>query len=437
MNPVIIIKKKRDGQELSQSEIQYFITELTTGKLPQYQMSALLMAIYLNGLTAEETFYLTKSMLESGKVLPASDPLMVDKHSTGGVGDKASFILAPLARACGAKVPMITGRGLGHTGGTVDKAESIPGLKMDISAEHFQKQLKKTGLVICGQSKDIAPADKTIYALRDVTGTVESIPLITASILSKKLSEGIMGLVLDIKVGSGAFCKKKSMARSLAKSLIKTTQKFDRKACAILTDMSQPLGLTIGHSLEIIESVETLKNNGPKDLTDLSVELAAHMLLMAGIEKSLSKAKKKVLEALNSGAALKEFQTWIEEQGGPKGFIENPLSFLEVAPEETNFLAEKPGYIKSLDTAGLGMVCLELGGGRKTAEDVIDPGVGIKMLKKLGDKVKKGEPILTLVHQSSQKSLVAKLLTESVPSCVKIGKQKPVLNPLILEKIGL
>jgi len=436
VNPVIIIKKKRDGQELSEDEIQSLISQLVAGTLPHYQMTALLMAIYLNGFNTSETYYLTKYMLESGEVLPFGDPLMVDKHSTGGVGDKASFILAPLARACGVKVPMITGRGLGHTGGTVDKAESIPGLKMDISADQFKKQMDENGLVICGQSSDIAPADKIIYSLRDVTATVESIPLITASILSKKLAEGISSLVLDIKVGTGAFCQKKSMAQKLAKSLIKITKKFDRNAVAILTDMNQPLGFTIGNSLEIIESVNTLKGEGPDDLTELSIELAAHMVLSTNKETSLRKAKKKVREALDSGRALEEFQKWVEAQGGPKNFVAAPKDFLKIATCRSDFLAPKDGYIKSINTAALGMVCLDLGGGRKKAEDVIDPSVGLEIHKKLGKKVKKGDVILSLIHHEKQAQLATDLISEQVNNAIKISKQKPKISPLIIEKIG-
>ena len=437
MNPVIIIKKKRDGQELSEKEISYIIESLSNKKLAEYQMSALLMAIYLNGLSAKETYFLTKYMLGSGHVIPAVDPLMVDKHSTGGVGDKASFVLAPIARACGVKVPMITGRGLGHTGGTVDKAESIPGLKMDLSQSEFSKQMQDNGLVICGQSDDIAPADRIIYALRDVTGTVESIPLITGSILSKKLAEGIKGLVLDIKVGSGAFCKTKSMARKLGKSLIKVAGKFDCKAMAILTNMEQPLGETIGNSIEMIEVVETLKGKGPKDLTDLSLELAAQMIVLAGVEKSAKKALKKAKEALSSGEALEEFDKWIVAQGGPEKFSSEPKKHVSVAPATTLFKAKTKGYISKMDTSALGMASLELGGGRKTKEDNINERVGIRIYKKIGDKIKAGDTILELIHEENQSSLAQEIIENSLNKQIKISKSKPTITPLFIEYLGL
>lgn len=286
-----IIQKKRDKERLTKEEINWFIEGLTSGSIADYQMSALLMAIYLNGMSIEETAFLTDAMLYSGKVLDFPEQYYIDKHSTGGVGDKASFILAPIAAACGVKVPMIAGRGLGHTGGTVDKIESIKGFKTDISLLEFERLLKERGLVLIGQTKDIAPADKIIYALRDVTATVESIPLITASIMSKKLAEGAKGIVMDIKTGNGAFMSKLSDAKKLAESIRKTGLRFNKNMMTMITDMNEPLGFAVGNSLEIIESIETLKGKGPKDLTDLSVALAGGMVYLAGLAKTLPEGK--------------------------------------------------------------------------------------------------------------------------------------------------
>lgn len=366
-----IIERKKQKQELTESEIKWVIAGLMDGTVPDYQMTALLMAIFLNGMTTAETAYLTDAMLYSGTALNFDGDNVVDKHSTGGIGDKASFILAPIAAACGVKVPMIAGRGLGFTGGTVDKVEAIPGFKTAISLKKFEQLLNERGLVLIGQTGEIAPADKRIYALRDVTATIDSIPLITASIMSKKLAEGANGIVMDIKVGSGAFMSNKRDAKKLAKSILKTAKRFNKNAVTLLTNMNQPLGDTVGHSLEIIESIETLKGKGPKDLTELSLTLAAHMIHIGGVEKTYSKALKRAKESIKSGAALKAFEDLIQNQNG-NAKVTKDYSILDMAPETTQVLAAKTGYIKSFDNKQIGFLCTELGGGRKVKTDKID-----------------------------------------------------------------
>ena len=351
-----IIDKKKNGEVLSQEEIKWVIDGLMDGSVLDYQMTALLMAIFLKGMTTEETAYLTDAMIFSGKMLKFDGLNVVDKHSTGGIGDKASFILAPLAAACGVKVPMIAGRGLGFTGGTVDKIEAVPGFKTDIDLAGFERLLTDKGMVLIGQTEDIAPADKRIYALRDVTATIDSIPLITASIMSKKLAEGANGIVMDIKIGSGAFMKNKTQARKLAKSILGTAKRFDKKAVTLITNMHQPLGQAVGHSLEIIESIEVLKGNGPKDLTDLSVELAAHMVHIGGVEQTYPKALKRVKKALKDGSGLRKFEELIGNQGGDSSVINN-YDILDMAPETTDICSPVTGYIKSFQNKEIGFLC--------------------------------------------------------------------------------
>jgi pyrimidine-nucleoside phosphorylase len=335
-----IIDRKKNGKKLSSGELNWFISGLISGEIQDYQASALLMAISIKGMDTAETAALTEVMLKSGRILKFSGNNVVDKHSTGGVGDKASFILGPLAAACGVKVPMIAGRGLGFTGGTIDKIESIPGFQTKMNLDEFAAQLEKTGFVLIGQTEEIAPADKILYAIRDVTATIDSIPLITASIMSKKLAEGANGIVMDIKVGSGAFMGDLKIASALAKSIIQTAKRFKKNAVALLTDMNQPLGLAVGNSLEIIESIETLQGKGPKDLTDLSVELAAHMVFIGKKAKSLALARKMVLEKLHDGSALEKFKELVVEQGGDIKVINN-LTKLPLAKTITIVKAKK------------------------------------------------------------------------------------------------
>lgn len=432
--PYSIIAKKRNGKKLTAEEIKWFIQGLTKGEIADYQMTALLMAIYLKGFDTEETAALTDAMLYSGSVLDFKDKTVVDKHSTGGIGDKTSFILAPLAAACGVKVPMIAGRGLGHTGGTVDKIEAIKGFKTSLSLEEFSKLLTKRGLVLIGQTPEIAPADKKIYALRDVTATVDNIPLITASIMSKKLAEGAAGIVMDVKCGSGAFMKNKKDAKALAISLQKTAHRFKKKFLGFITNMDQPLGEAVGNTLEIIESIEVLKNRGPNDITDLSVLLAGGMVYTAGLAKSLDDGVKKVRTVLENGEGLKKFKELIENQGGDSGVVDN-YAMMPQAHYRTIVTAPKSGYIKTLDCERIGMMCLDLGGGRKKATDIIDFGVGLLIHKKIGDKVNKGDVIATLVHHEKQVELATTLANEYRTKVATYASKKVTAPKLVLEKM--
>lgn len=430
-----LIDKKKRGDQLSGLEIKWFIQSYTENKIPDYQMSAMLMAMFIKGMDTKETAALTDAMLESGKRLSFSQKNIIDKHSTGGIGDKASFVLAPIASAAGVKVPMIAGRGLGHTGGTVDKIEAIKGFETELDLDAFSKKLLDQGIVLIGQTPDIAPADRLIYALRDVTATIDSIPLITASIMSKKLAEGANGIVFDIKTGTGAFMRNTKDARALGKSLIDTAKRFKKKAVALITDMNQPLGNEVGHSNEIIESIETLKGKGPKDLTDLSIALAAHMIHMAGIEKTFEKANKKAIEMISSGKALEEFRRLIKSQGGDERVIDD-YSILPMAKEKTVVTSNKNGYIKMFDNTEIGLLLIELGGGRKSKTDKIDHSVGFSFHKKIGDKVKKGEPIFTIIHHSEQKEIVESIKRRFLKDVLQIQQMKVKVPKLILEKLS-
>jgi pyrimidine-nucleoside phosphorylase len=398
---VELIHKKRRAQELSFEELKTLITGLLDGGVADYQMSAFLMAVCCQGMTDQETFFLTKVMLESGKILDFKNPHCIDKHSTGGIGDKASFILAPIAAACGISVPMVAGRGLGHTGGTIDKVEAIPGFKTGLSLEEFSAQLKKEHIVLMGQTSDIAPADRRIYALRDVTATVESIPLITASILSKKLAEGASGIVMDIKVGQGAFMSNMKDAKNLAQSLIRVSKKFGKKMTVVITDMNQPLGRCIGNSIELVESVETLQNKGPHDLTEISLILAAEMVLLGKKAKNIKEAYQKCRQVLENGEALKIFYKLIELQGGDVQYVKN-LSLLKNASEKMIISAKKNGYVHKIQNRELGELLVTLGGGRTKTGEAIDFSVGMISHKRIGDAVKKGEALLTIYHHPEQ-----------------------------------
>jgi len=430
-----LIDKKKRGLKLLQNEIKWFIENYTQGFIPDYQMSAMLMAMFIKGMDSQETAFLTDAMLDSGKKLSFTGKNIIDKHSTGGVGDKASFILAPIAAAAGVKVPMIAGRGLGHTGGTIDKIEAIKGFNVNLDLETFSKKLQQKGLVLIGQTPEIAPADRLIYALRDVTATIDSIPLITASIMSKKLAEGANGIVFDIKTGSGAFMKETKQAKLLGKSLINTATRFKKKAVALITDMNQPLGLAVGHSNEIIESIETLKGRGPKDLTELSLSLAAHMIHLAGIEKSYAKGLKRAEEVLKNGKALEEFKKLIESQGGQSAVI-NDYSLLPMAPITTEIKAKKSGFIKSYLNDQIGLLLIDLGGGRKTKTDLIDHGVGFNFYKKIGDKVKKGDVILTINHHDHQGEIVKAISDKFHRSIITISSTKVRSPKIIIDQLG-
>ncbi|MBF0300375.1 MAG: thymidine phosphorylase, partial [Oligoflexia bacterium] len=386
-----------------------------------------LMAIYVRGLDKEETAYLTDAMLYSGTVLTFDDPLVIDKHSTGGIGDKTTFIIAAVVAAAGVRFPSIAGRGLGFTGGTVDKIESIKGFQAEIGLDQYKKLIYENGLVLIGQTKDLAPADKEIYALRDVTATVSSIPLITASIMSKKLAEGMAGIVLDVKFGAGAFMKNKEDARALAYSMANTCERFNKKCMAFLTDMSQPLGLAVGNSLEIIECIESLKGKGPKDLVDLSLELAGGMIYLAGLASSHKEGVRKAIEVLENGEALKKFELLVKSQGGDERFVHD-YSLFPKGKKELEVKSEKSGYVKSFMNEEIGMLCIDLGGGRKVATDIIDHGVGFLIYKKIGEKVEVGDPLLTIYFNEGQEELAQKISDRFVKEIIEISltKVKPI-----------
>src|SRR3989339_80431 len=429
MNTVDLIRKKRDGYALEKDEINFLISSYSKNKIPDYQFSAFLMATYLRGMTPGETSHLTNAMLHSGKVLDLSSipGVKVDKHSTGGVGDKTSLIIAPIVAAAGVKVPMISGRGLGHTGGTLDKLESIPGFRTDLSINEYKKVLKNCGAVLIGQTKDIAPADKLIYSLRDVTATVESIPLITASIMSKKLAEGIDGLVLDIKTGNGAFMKEEKDAIVLADSLVVTAKSFNKKVIAFITDMNQPLGNYIGNWLEVYESIKVLQGEIFGDLVDLSLNLSGAMIYLGGKASSIKEGVEISKEIVAGGKAFDKFLEIVKLQGGNVDVIKHPEKYPKSKIHES-LIADKTGYIKTINNYEVGMASLELGAGRITMEDKIDPKAGIIFYPKIGTKIKKGEVIAELYTDRKEKidSVKKKLL-----SAIIVSNQKTQFVKLI------
>jgi pyrimidine-nucleoside phosphorylase len=435
MRPGDVIQTKRDGGELSPEQIESFVraaAHLEGSRWEKYHLTALLMAIYLNGMTPAETATFTRAMADSGKRLDLSDlpGVKVDKHSTGGVGDKTSLILGPLAAACGVVVPMMSGRGLGHSGGTLDKLESIPGFRVGLSESEFRTALRVVGLGMIGQTAEVAPADKTLYSLRDVTATVESIPLITASILSKKLSEGITGLVMDVKTGRGAFMKTREQSRSLAESLVRVGTANGLKMSAMITAMDTPLGRYVGNSLEVIESIETLKGNGPPDLTELSVKLAARMVKLAGLAGD-DAAEAKVRNALSSGAGLEVFRKCIEQQGGDPRVIDD-YTRLPTTPRTATVVAMRSGYVGEMVAGSVGVASMVLGGGRQRAEDSIDHAVGIVCRAKPGDFVKAGETVYKVHYRTTSRFLDALPLLEESFTVVD---EPPEESPIVLEEI--
>jgi pyrimidine-nucleoside phosphorylase len=433
MRATDIIRAKRDGQPLSREAVEFFVTGVTDGSFPDYQASALLMAIVLRGMTAEETAWLTSAMVRSGiKVdLSAVPGVKVDKHSTGGVGDKSSLVLAPLAAACGVKVPMMSGRGLGHTGGTLDKLQSIAGFRVDLSLDELKVALEKTGVAMLGQTAQIAPADKKLYALRDVTGTVESIPLITASIMSKKIAEGIDALVLDVKTGRGAFMKTVEDSRRLARSLVDTGNRSGVRTEALITAMDSPLGRAVGNALEVIECVETLKGRGPSDLEALSVSLAARMVRAAGLAATLPDAEAQVRRALSSGAGVEKWREIVAQQGGDPRTVDD-YRLMPSVETRAVVTAERSGYLSALDAELVGRATVALGAGRNKVDDEVDPAVGAMILARLGDAVRAGEPILEL-HYRRAGDLATAL--ELVGRAVEIADEPPVVGPLIVEEV--
>ncbi|MBP2071232.1 pyrimidine-nucleoside phosphorylase [Thermoanaerobacterium butyriciformans] len=399
-----LIMKKRDGGTFTKDEIDFIISSYTKDYVPDYQMSALLMAIYFNGMTNEETAHMTMAMAHSGDVLDLSEikGIKVDKHSTGGVADTTTLVLAPLVAACGAPVAKMSGRGLGHTGGTIDKLESIPGMKVELSEREFIDNVNKHGIAVVGQSSNLTPADKKLYALRDVTATVDSIPLIASSIMSKKIASGADGIVLDVKVGRGAFMKDIESAKKLANLMVEIGNSVGRKTVAHVTNMDEPLGLAIGNSLEVVEAIDVLKGNGSKDLLDVCMVLGADMLTIAGVAKDTDEAKEMLKEALTSGKALDKFKEFVSAQGGDARIVDN-ISLLPQAKYVEAWIADEDLYIKDLYALDLGLIAMKLGAGRSTKEDSIDLSVGIMLGGKIGDMVRKGDPIATVYANDKDK----------------------------------
>lgn len=428
-NIVSLIRKKRDGESLSREEIQYMIDAYTRDELPDYQMSAFMMAVFLKGMNDEEASAIAYAMLHSGKVMDLSSikGTKVDKHSTGGVGDKLSLILAPMVAAAGVPVPMISGRGLGHTGGTLDKLESIPGFDVNLDLKRYVEVLDKHNLVFIGQTEDIAPADKRLYALRDVTATVECIPLIASSIMSKKLAEGIDALVLDVKHGSGAFIKDPEEAKVLARRLVDIGSEFDKKTVAYLTSMDQPLGRLIGNWLEVRESIFCLRGEWPADVKEITLLLAGAMIWLGGRADNLNDGIEMAEATIHNGSALRKLRDIVKEQGGDVSVIDDPGSYPKVSHIE-NFKSDKAGYVTAINAYQVGMASLELGAGRKEKSQAVDPAAGLSLRKKIGDKVSKGETIAVLyTNTPGQTDAALSLLKQAY----EIGAQPAEPGPLI------
>jgi pyrimidine-nucleoside phosphorylase/thymidine phosphorylase len=437
MRPQDIIRSKRDGGELSREEIASFVGGVVDGAWADYQSSALLMAVYLNGMTTGEMEALTQAMLGSGDVLDFSDvPLpKADKHSTGGVGDKTSLVIAPLVAACGVAVPMISGRGLGHTGGTLDKLEAIPGYRVHLGLDEFRRILNEVGFAMMGQTAEIAPADKKLYALRDATETVESIPLIVASIMSKKLAAGLGALVLDVKTGSGAFMRDEGRARALARALVRTGNSCGVHTEALLTDMSQPLGLAVGNANEVQECISIMRgeaNDETRPVRDLSVELAARMVALSGIGGTLEEARAAVERALASGAALERFRRNVEAQGGDPSVCDDPSVLSDLTVEEVKVESEHAGYVVSIDAAEVGRAVASIGGGRARVEDRIDPSVGFLAHAKTGQLVAAGEPLGLLYCRDASAAARA---VERIRAAYRVGHEQPNRVPELIKEV--
>ena len=430
MRGVDVIAKKRDGCTLSREEIDFFVNGVTRGTLPDYQASALLMAIVLRGMTSEETSWLTDSMVDSGNRIDLSDipGVKVGKHSTGGVGDKISIVLAPLAAACGVIMPKMSGRGLGHTGGTLDKLESIPGYRVDLSIEEFKAVLRDVGASIIGQSASLVPADKKLYALRDVTATIGSIPLISASVMSKKLAEGSDVVVLDVKCGDGAFMKHEADARALAASMVAIGARAAVRTEAVITDMDTPLGRAVGNSLEVIECLDTLTGRGPEDLTTAVKRLASRVLVLAGRERSEGDALCRVEAALSSGAALETFGRMIERQGGNRTVVED-RSLLPLVSDRAHYLAARDGYVTRVKAEAIGLAANILGAGRAKVGEPIDHAVGLVILAKPGTRVERGQPVIEIHHREGRGVNAALALCSDA---VTIGDEAPPRRPVVL-----
>lgn len=431
MRMVDLIEKKRDGFELSKEEIGFIIQNYVNQSIPDYQMSSMLMAIFFRGMTDEESAHLTEAILYSGEVIDLSkiEGIKVDKHSTGGVGDKTTLVLAPLVASVGAKVAKLSGRGLGHTGGTLDKLESIEGFSIDVDIEDFIKQVNDIGIAVVGQTANLTPADKLLYALRDVTATVPSIPLIASSIMSKKLASGSDVIVLDVKIGEGAFMKTIEEARELSKLMVSIGSSFGRKVVAFITDMDQPLGYTIGNKLEVKEALETLLGKGPEDLTELCLEIGSHMVYSADITNSLEEARALLQENINNQKAHDKQLEFIHKQGGS---LPNMDEFIQVK-EIIDVTSNQSGYVKHINALAIGLSAMKLGAGRETKEDVIDPDVGIIVHKKVGDFVEKGEVIATLYNNLEDISSIKEDVLHAFELTKDVVKKRPIIFEIITE----
>ncbi len=404
VRPYELILKKRDGGELSPEEIEALLGAYLREEVADYQMSAFLMAVFFRGMTARETAALTMAMVRSGETLEleALGGAPVDKHSTGGVGDKTSLVLIPLVAAAGARVVKLSGRGLGHTGGTIDKLEAIPGFRTDLTRERMVDQVRRIGCALAGQTADLVPADKRLYALRDVTGTVESIPLIAASVMSKKIAGGARGIVLDVKVGSGAFMKTVEDARRLAEAMVAIGREVGRRTVAVISDMDQPLGRSVGNAVEVAEAIATLQGTGPADLTDLCLMLGAHMLLLAGAESSREAAEARLRRALEDGLALERFRKLVEAQGGDVRVVDVP-DLLPRARHGLPVVAAGDGVVSAIDAQAVGLAAMSLGAGRARKEDRIDPAVGILLERKVGERITAGQPLATVLANDEER----------------------------------
>jgi pyrimidine-nucleoside phosphorylase len=433
LNPVEFLRDKREGREHAPAELKAFIDAFVAGEVADYQASAWLMAAFLNGLSRKETLALTEAMLHSGDVLtlPSVERARVDKHSTGGVGDKISLCLAPLVAACGVAVPMISGRGLGHTGGTLDKLEAIPGFRVDLDAKRFERVVRDVGTCLIGQTAKLVPADRRLYALRDVTATVECIPLIVASILSKKLAEGIDGLVLDVKCGGGAFMKDLPSARALAKALVSVGKGAGKRVSALITDMSAPIGRSIGNALETREAIEILRDAGPADTRALTLELGAEMLVVGKRCKNRQEARPLLERALADGSAFEVFRRLVKAQGGDVRTIDDP-SRLPQSKTQLVVYAPKAGFITAIDALALGKLAIELGAGRTRADQKIDPAAGFELHVIRGDRVARGAPLVTIHAKTGP---LAKSVQKRVTQAFSSGPRPPTARPLVLQRL--
>ena len=429
MRVVDIIEKKRMGQVLTEKEIDFVISGYVKNEIPDYQISALLMAIFFQGMNNEEAANLTKAMLYSGDIIDLSkiSGIKVDKHSTGGVGDKTTLVLGPLVASLGAKLAKLSGRGLGHTGGTLDKMESIPGMRINLSEEEFINQVNKINIAVAGQTKRLVPADKLLYALRDVTATVPSIPLIASSIMSKKLASGADVICLDVKIGDGAFMKTIEEARELSNIMVAIGKAFDKKVSAFITSMDEPLGYAVGNRLEVKEVIETLSGKGPKDLEDLCVSIAGYMVYYADKAASPDEGIRMAKENLHNGKALAKFYEFINAQGGHIDNLDEFIKVKEVIP----FKAQKEGYIKNIKALNIGLASMKLGGGRATKEDDIDPMVGIVLKKKVGDYIKKDEVLLSIYTNIDVTKEIYDLLDDAYEIITKEVKSESIIKEII------